>query len=105
MRLHHLIDFADGFDSSGAALNIGWLNLEGGYHFQGAVDEVALYHRALSEIEIRSHYYLSRGYSEMCTDPIADYASRRFDYLRLHRRHAGLQLCSRIPAKLELGSG
>ena len=44
----YLIDFAAGFDSSGAALNIGWLNLEGGYHFQGVVDEVALYNRALS---------------------------------------------------------
>jgi hypothetical protein len=46
-----------GFESSTAAVNIGWLNLGGGYHFQGVLDEVALYGRALSEEEIVQHYF------------------------------------------------
>ena len=60
-----LIDFNGGFDSTTASLNIGWLNLDPFYHFQGAVDEVALYNRALSAGEIRSHYYLARGYCNL----------------------------------------
>jgi hypothetical protein len=48
--------YTSGFDSTGASLNIGWLNLGGGYHFEGVLDEVALYNRALSEGEIQQHY-------------------------------------------------
>ena len=62
--------YTAGFDAVSADLNIGWLNLSDGFHYEGALDEVALYNRALSETEIRSHYYLSRGYSEMCIDPV-----------------------------------
>ena len=65
-----LINFADGFDSAVEGLNIGWLNLGGGYHFQGVADEVALYNRALSEGEIRSHYYLAKGYCDLCANPV-----------------------------------
>ena len=48
--------YTNGFDSIGAALNIGWLNLFTGYHFEGVLDEVALYNRALSEAEVQQHY-------------------------------------------------
>jgi hypothetical protein len=48
--------YTSGFDSAGASLNIGWLNLGGGYHFEGVLDEVAFYNRALSGGEIQQHY-------------------------------------------------
>ncbi|MDA8105734.1 MAG: putative Ig domain-containing protein [Nitrospiraceae bacterium] len=49
--------FTGGFDSATAALNIGWLNLDAGYHFAGTIDEVALYNRVLPEQIITQHYY------------------------------------------------
>ena len=51
------VSFPGGFGSASAALNIGWLNLNPYYYFKGALDEVALYNRALSEEEIQQHYY------------------------------------------------
>ena len=47
--------FSSGFDS-GADLDIGWLNLPGGYYFQGQLDEVALYKDSLDVNEIVRHY-------------------------------------------------
>jgi hypothetical protein len=64
------IVYTDGFDSGTAELNIGWLDLGSGFHFNGTLDEVAIYSRALSETEIRSQYYLSRAYTETCTEPV-----------------------------------
>jgi hypothetical protein len=64
--------FSTGFDST-AAINMGWLDLSAGYHFAGAIDEVAIYNRALSDVEIQSHYYLTggtRGYCDMCSVPV-----------------------------------
>ncbi len=52
---------------SSAALNIGWLNLDEGYYFNGTIDELALYNRVLSEREIKSHYYLAWGYCDLCS--------------------------------------
>ena len=65
----HSVSYSTGFDFS-ALLNIGWLNSGSGYHFLGSLDEIALYNRALSDIEIRSHYYLVRGYCDMCATPV-----------------------------------
>jgi len=48
--------YSAGFDSTTAALNIGWLNLNPYFHFEGIADEVALYDRALSATEIQQHY-------------------------------------------------
>jgi uncharacterized repeat protein (TIGR01451 family) len=48
--------FTSGFSSASAALNIGWLNLSQGYHFSGAIDDVAVYRRSLPADEIRRHY-------------------------------------------------
>jgi uncharacterized repeat protein (TIGR01451 family) len=48
--------YTDGFDSPTAALNIGWLDLSDGFHFDGTVDEIALYDRALSPDEVQQHY-------------------------------------------------
>ena len=49
--------YSAGFDSTTAELNIGYLN-NGvpAFHFNGSVDEVALYNRALSGAEISQHY-------------------------------------------------
>jgi len=62
--------FSADFDSSTAALNLGWLNLSPDYHFEGTLDEIALYNRALTEKEIKTHYYLARGYCEACESAI-----------------------------------
>jgi len=58
--------YTAGFDAGSAPLCIGWLNLTGGYHYTGLIDEVAVYHRALTETEIRGHYFLARDYCQMC---------------------------------------
>jgi lysophospholipase L1-like esterase len=65
------LTFPGGFNST-VELNIGWLNRAGttGYHFKGTVDEIALYNRALLDVEIRSHYYIARGYCDLCNTPI-----------------------------------
>ncbi|MDY6876422.1 MAG: LamG-like jellyroll fold domain-containing protein [Chloroflexota bacterium] len=54
--------YTDGFDSSTAALNIGWLNLSGQFHFDGILDEVALYDNPLSADDIQQHY--NKGLAE-----------------------------------------
>ncbi len=66
---------ASGFQSftdfnSIAEINIGWLNLGSGYHFIGILDEIAIYNNLLTEVDIKSHYYLSRNYCEMCISPV-----------------------------------
>lgn len=63
------ITYTAGFAAS-TSVNIGWLNLDFGYHFEGALDEIALYNRVLTPTEIGSHYYLSQAYTELCTEPI-----------------------------------
>ncbi|MBC2709783.1 MAG: LamG domain-containing protein [Desulfosarcina sp.] len=47
--------FSRGFDSGASELNIGWLNRAPFYHFNGLIDEVALYDRALTPAEIVAH--------------------------------------------------
>ena len=61
--------YTGGFGSD-KNLNIGWLDRPGGFHFNGIVDELALYDRALSDNEIMSHYFLARGYCEACDTPV-----------------------------------
>jgi hypothetical protein len=61
------VTYTDGFDSPTAALNIGYLS--GGSHFEGTVDEVALYNRVLSADEIRQYYNNSEAYSGYCISP------------------------------------
>ncbi len=52
------VPYTAGFDSAAADLNIGWLNLSGGFYFGngGILDEVAIYGRALTPAEIQAHY-------------------------------------------------
>ena len=49
--------YSAGFSSTEAAINIGWLDLSRGFHFDGLVDEVALYGRALSAAEVEDRYH------------------------------------------------
>ena len=37
------VTYTDGFDSLSANLNIGWLDLDSGYHLNGTLDELAVY--------------------------------------------------------------
>jgi uncharacterized repeat protein (TIGR01451 family) len=50
------VTYSAGFGSTTAALNVGWLNLDPYYHFDGILDELALYDRALSPDEVGQHY-------------------------------------------------
>ncbi len=54
-------------DYGSEELNIGWLNLLDGYHFQGSLDEIAIYNRALSAEEVATHYNNGSG---LFTKPI-----------------------------------
>jgi uncharacterized repeat protein (TIGR01451 family) len=45
-----------GFGSTSAALNVGWLNLGSKFHFEGDLDELALYNKVLLPSEIQAHY-------------------------------------------------
>ena len=42
--------------AGGADLNLGWLDLAPGYYYEGTLDEVAFYSRALTPTEIQEHY-------------------------------------------------
>jgi uncharacterized protein (DUF1330 family) len=61
-------DYTGSFNGS-APLNIGYLNLSGHYRYEGNVDEIAIYDRALSPSEIQNHYNSGTG-REYC-DPMA----------------------------------
>jgi Concanavalin A-like lectin/glucanases superfamily len=69
------VNYADGFISQTAALNIGWLdNSAVNYHFSGVADEVAIHNGVLSDADISQHYGdgsvgLRRGYLG-CTRPV-----------------------------------
>jgi hypothetical protein len=62
------ISYSGTFSSLSAPVNIGYL-IAGG-NFQGTLDEVIIYNEALSSAEIRTHYYLARGYASSCAEPV-----------------------------------
>jgi hypothetical protein len=72
--------YSAGFDSS-TNLNIGWLNLGSGYYYDGVLDELALYDRALTLDEIEDHWNngLGKDYCEVTcstntvTDVVTEY--------------------------------
>ncbi len=57
---------------STAPLNLGYL--VNNYHYNGLMDEVAIYGSALTDAEVKAHYnaqeYLGRGYCELCDEPV-----------------------------------
>jgi hypothetical protein len=48
-------DYTAGFGGT-VPINIGFLNLGGRYRYHGALDEVAIYNKALTDTEIQAHY-------------------------------------------------
>ncbi|MBC2710754.1 MAG: LamG domain-containing protein [Desulfosarcina sp.] len=64
-RVNHT--YGAGFGSATADLNIGWLNLGTGFYFDGLIDEVALYDRALSLAEIQAHRYAGLAGDDYCS--------------------------------------
>jgi hypothetical protein len=65
-------DYGAGFESSTSVpLNIGWLNWDPFYHFEGDVDELAIYNKALSSAEIQNHYNSGIPGPSYCGGPFA----------------------------------
>jgi hypothetical protein len=63
--------YTAGFDST-TDLNIGYLNLSGHYRYEGDLDEVAIYDKALTPTEIQQHYsagLAGQGYCEAPPEP------------------------------------
>ena len=72
-RVSH--NYVTWFGSVTASLNIGWLDLGTGFHFDGLIDEVALYDRALPLAEIQEHRdagLLGNGIETLRPEPVAD---------------------------------
>jgi lysophospholipase L1-like esterase len=60
--------YSAGFSSATAPMTMG--ALDGDNYLDGGLDEVAIYSRALSEYEIRGHYYISLGYCSRYDAPL-----------------------------------
>jgi len=61
------LDYPGGFVADDIPLNIGWLNLASSYYrYDGIVDEIAIYDRALADTEIYSHYVSGIGGMGYC---------------------------------------
>ncbi|MCC6189737.1 MAG: LamG domain-containing protein [Anaerolineales bacterium] len=61
--------YTQGFASATAPLNIGWLNTGSDYHYEGTLDELAVYSRALAGTEIEEHRSGNLGGYDVCTIP------------------------------------
>lgn len=61
--------YTGNFVSMTAPLNIGYL--DSGEYFEGVLDEVAIYNDVFSKDEIRTRYFLARGYLETCDMPVS----------------------------------
>ena len=58
-------DAGEGFGSATADLNMGWLNLGEGYRYKGSLDEITIYNRVLTAVEILQHFESGSSY---CSD-------------------------------------
>jgi hypothetical protein len=57
-----LANYTAGFDAVDVPVNIGWLDDNASdFHFEGAIDELGVYNRVLSDQEIYSHYLAGSG--------------------------------------------
>ncbi len=59
------INYLGNFASS-VPLDLGWLNLGAGFHYEGALDEVAIYNRALTTIDVSGHYNAGMAGNDYC---------------------------------------
>ena len=64
------IIYSDGFDDPADTLNIGWTQSIANVGYTGIVDQIAIYERALTEREIRSHAFLVLDYCYSCGLPV-----------------------------------
>jgi hypothetical protein len=60
--------FTDGFDSTSQPMTIGYLNTGSGFHFEGSIDEVAIYNAVLTPEIVKSHYDNGVLHQTYCTD-------------------------------------
>ncbi|GBE00245.1 hypothetical protein BMS3Abin07_02294 [bacterium BMS3Abin07] len=67
-----------GFGSTTADLNIGWLNTTPYFYFNGTIDEVALYNKALTSTEVSDHYKTGSG--KMYCDPVISASPASWDF-------------------------
>ncbi|GBE31897.1 hypothetical protein BMS3Bbin05_00800 [bacterium BMS3Bbin05] len=67
-----------GLDSTTADLNIGWLNTTPFFYFNGTIDEVALYNKALTPTEVTDHY--NAGSGKMYCDPVISASPASWDF-------------------------
>jgi hypothetical protein len=67
-------DYTYGF-ASGAALNIGYLNLGGRYRYHGALDEITIYDKALTPEEIQHYYTLGMAGTGTCEALVPTFTS------------------------------
>lgn len=54
--------------SAEADIDLGWLNQDAGYFYDGSLDEFAVYSRALSNSEIADHYARGISHTGYCAD-------------------------------------
>ena len=60
-------DYTAGFGGS-VPINVGFLNLGGRFRYNGAIDEIALYNRALTPTEIQEHFAAGLAGDGYCTE-------------------------------------
>ncbi|MCU0574508.1 MAG: GDSL-type esterase/lipase family protein [Syntrophobacteraceae bacterium] len=66
------VTYTADFGSGNALINIGWLNLGGGYRLNGILDELALHGKALTSEEIASHFVAGSIHGEgYCNESLA----------------------------------
>jgi len=62
--------FSHGFEST-ADLNLGWFDIATEFYFNGTLDEIAIYDRALTETEVGQHF-AAEGGPRYCVDLDSD---------------------------------
>ncbi|MCK4776327.1 MAG: hypothetical protein KAT30_16140, partial [Candidatus Krumholzibacteria bacterium] len=66
-------DYLGGFGGT-VGMDVGYLNLPGYYHYEGIVDEIATYDRALTDSEVVAHYLGGLARQGYCADLAIDTA-------------------------------
>jgi len=61
------VSYPAGFMGNDVPMNVGWLNLSGGFYYDGILDEVAFYDRALDGTDIAGHFVAGSGGMGYCT--------------------------------------
>jgi hypothetical protein len=70
LAISETLSFVDGFDDT-VPINVGYIGFADHFNFNGHLDELAVYDRALGEDEVESHYLSGLsglGYCYLCGD-------------------------------------